>query len=191
MKIKLKIILLLFSFLYSCKSDKQNNTIEISHIKQNPEHIEKYSFYRDDGSLDKTLEFINLCGKKYLNQGIYFTKNKDTIFSKSNYYKLIIEKNEIKLNELTKITITYKPLLKNSVSGLLLSKENIDLNFCNLNKSKFDTIFFVDNKIEFYQKFKKRGKKNIGGYILEMDKELKNKTYNERRVYLSISLEVK
>jgi hypothetical protein len=187
-----KIIFLFVLFIInSCQNDRGNNVIEISTKKQQMEGIKMYNFYRKDGSLEKTLEYINLCGKEYLNQGFYFNESKDTLFDKSNFYKIYIEKKVLNTNEVSKIIIEYEPLLKNSVSGLLLSKDNIDLDFCNLEKSKLDTIFFIDNKIEFYQRFKNKGIKRLGGYILEIDKNLNNKIYDERKVYLTIPFDVR
>ena len=152
-----KIIFLLILFFFnSCRKEKTNNILEISTEYQKSKGIKIYNFYRNDGSLEKSLEYINLCGKEYLNQGYYFDKNKDTIFHKSNFYKISVEKRILKTNETSKITIKYKPLLKNSVYGILLSNENVNLDFCNLENSKLDTIFFVDNKIEFYQSFKNK-----------------------------------
>lgn len=191
-KIKTIIIILFSLFIFnSCQKGNDNNVVEISTNEQQLKGIKMYNFYRNDGSLEKTLEYINLCGKQYLNQGFYFNKSKDTLFDKSNFYELNVEKHTLNINETSKITIKYEPLLKNSVSGLLLSKDNIDIDFCNLKNSKLDTIFFVDNKIEFYQSFKNKGKKILGGFILEVDKNLNNKIYDERKVYLTIPFEVK
>ena len=177
---------------FSCTKEKKEK-ITIQGVRK--EGNLKYNFYKKNGKLNKTLEFINLCGKKYLNQGWYFNNSSDTIYEKSNFYKIIVEKNILKTNETSKITIYYNPLLKNTVSGLLISNQNVDLDYCNLNAAKLDTIYFVDNKLQFYQSFKNKGKVRIGGYILEISKILKNNDnrneYDERKVYLNITFEVK
>jgi hypothetical protein len=185
--------LLLISVLVSCKKDNANATLEVSRPDEKSKGITKISYYNDKGKLDKTLEYINLCGKKYLNQGWYFDGNGDTLSKKSNFYKLEVEKNVIKYGDSSKVTLIYNPLLKNTVSGFLLSREyRLQNNYCNLNEIEVDTLYFVDNKLEFYAKFKNKGKRNIGGYILEVSEEIrKDRKYSERKVYLTIPFEVK
>ncbi|WP_423740190.1 hypothetical protein V8245_07565 [Flavobacterium columnare] len=185
-------LLLIAIVTISCKNKDENNTKEKigNNIKNG-----KYRFYKKNKQLYKTLEYINLCGEQYLNQGWYFNKNLDTLYENSNYYKVSVEKNILKPNEKSRITLSYKPLMKNSVSVLLLGDKNIDDNFCNLKEMKLDTLYFVDNKLEFYQCFKSKGIKKLGGYIFEI-KKLKNKVnnhsvYDERKVYIKIIFEVK
>ncbi len=190
-----KILYLIVVFIFcSCKQETKDKRVNITTKEEKEKGVLKYNFYRQNGDLDKTLEYINLCGKNYLNQGWYFKNNTDTIFERSHYYKIFVEKKTLKTMETTKITMFYKPLLQNTVSGILINK-NIDVDYCNLNMVKLDTIYFVDNRLEFYQGFKNKGKTNIGGYILEMSKksikkENKNQ-FNERRVYFNISFEVR
>lgn len=176
----------------SCKKNDENDTKGQVHdgIKTG-----KYKFYKKNGDLNKVLEYINLCGKEYLNQGWYFSKNLDTLHDNSNYYKISVEKNILKPNESSNVIIKYKPLMKNSISVLLLGDKDIDDNFCNLEKMRLDTLYFVDNQLEFKQSFKNKGIKNIGGYILEI-KKLKNKinnhdVYDERKVYLKVPFDVR
>lgn len=177
--------------MVSCKrNDDENKKINYDSIKSG-----KYKFYNKNGELDKELEYINLCGKKYLNQGWYFNKNLDTSYDKSNYYKIFVERNVLKPSERSRIIIKYKPLMKNSISVMLLGDKNIDDDFCNLNKMRLDTLYFVDNKIEFVQSFKSKGNKNIGGYIFEIKKLNKkinnNSVYDERKVYFKIPFVVR
>ena len=188
---KKSVFLFILFVTISCQKEKRSAVVEISTNEQKMKGIKMYNFYRDDGSLEKTLEYINLCGEEYLNQGIYYDTNKDTVFEKSNFYQLNVNKNILKISDSSKIRIKYKPLLKNSISGLLLSRDNVDWDYCNLNGSKLDTLFFVDNEIEFYQTFKNKGKKTVGGYILEIDKDLNKKVYDERKVYVIIPFEVR
>jgi len=160
----------------SSKSDIQNN-------------IKKRNFYRD-GKLKKTLEYVNVCEKEYLNQGWYFNENRDTIEKKTHFCKIKIHKKSLKPEELSKVSMTYKPLLKNSVSAVLLSKEN-DLSYCDLENKKFDTLYFVDNKLQYLQSFKSAGNKKLTGYVLEITKELrKDGTYDERKIYFTLNFKV-
>jgi hypothetical protein len=188
---KKSVFLFILFVAISCQNEKRSAVVEINTNEQKMKGLKMYNFYRDDGSLEKTLEYINLCGKEYLNQGIYYDTNKDTIFGKSNFYKIYVQKNILNIGDSSKIKIKYEPLLKNSISGLLLSRDNVDLDYCNLNSSKLDTLFFIDNEIEFYQAFKNKGEKTVGGYILEIDKDLNKKVYDERKVYVIIPFEVR
>ncbi|WP_306353315.1 hypothetical protein [Flavobacterium sp. '19STA2R22 D10 B1'] len=187
-----KYLLLLMLCVSSCKEDKNDDIQNISDAKIKNG---KYKFYKKNGELDKVLEYINLCGTQYLNQGWYFKNNMDTLFGKSNFYKISVEKSILKSDENSRIIIKYKPFMKNSISVLLLGNKNIDDNFCNLAKIRLDTLYFVDNKLEFNQSFRNKGTKMIGGYIIEFKKvpeKINNhNVYDERRVYFKIPFEVK
>jgi len=158
----------------------------------NKNKIGKWLYYNYNGKLEKGFEYIILNGQQYTNQGWYIDNNNDTILAKSNFYRVSVEKKNLKLLEPTKIKIFYKPLSKNAVSGFLLSKEkSMKDDYSNLDEHKLDTIYFVDNKLEFSIGFKDEGNKNIGGYILEVNTDTTPKgVYSERKVYLSIPLEV-
>jgi hypothetical protein len=193
---KVNIYVLIYLIIFSCKNDKKETIKDITTLIEKKEGISKLNFYNNKNELLKTLEYIDLCGKKYLNQGWYFNKNHDTIYKKSNFFKIKIEKNVLKENEKTKINIFYKPYLDNCISVLLLSRENIENNYCEILKSKsYDTIYFINNKIEYYQSLEGKGKSYIGGYILEvkkLDKKINNKSvYDERKVYVKIPFFVK
>lgn len=183
---------LLFFTLISCNGNKENTSEGISNKEEKNRGITKISYYDDSGKLEKTFEYINLCGKRYLNQGWYFDRNGDTLFDKSHFFKVEVEKKVLSTGEQSKITISYKPLLKNTISGFLISKEKlIREDYCNLDEQAVDTIYFVDNKLQFSIEFKDKGHKNLGGYILEISKELApDGIYSERKVYLSIPLDV-
>lgn len=189
---KLYLFFLIFTFI-SCNRNKANTCVDISNKEEKNKGITKISYYNDNGELEKTLEYINLCGKKYLNQGWYFDEKGDTLLDKSHFFKIKVEKKVLKIREQTTVTINYKPLLKNTISGFLLSKENLlKKDYCNLDEHDVDTLYFVDNKLQFSTGFKDKGPKNLGGYILEVSKKLiHDGSYSERKVYLSIPLDVK
>ncbi|MQP23995.1 DUF3822 family protein [Flavobacterium sp. LMO8] len=173
----------------SCK-DESEKIIDISTKTEKQNGIIKRSFYKK-GKLEKTLEYVNICGKEYLNQGWYFNEKRDTIKSKGNSYEIKIEKSILNPLEESKITFFYKPFLKNTVSGILLCKEN-NIEYCDLENKKLDTLYFVDNKLEYTQTFRNKGVKNVTGYILEITKELRpNKKYDERKVYFTLNFNVK
>ena len=69
----------------------------------------------------------------------------------------------------------------------LTAKEQLDLK-----NKKLDTLYFVDNKLEYIQAFKSKGAKKVTGYILEITKELRvDKKYDERKVYFTLNFTVK
>lgn len=184
----------IFFLLLSCKQDKKIFIKEITSIKEKREGIKKYNFYEND-KLIKTLQYIDLCGKKYLNQGWYYNDRGDTIDKGSNYFKVSVSENLLKEYDSTKIAFFYKPILKKSILVLLICREDVS-NYCEIDKhSQFDTLYFNnDNKLEYYQGFQNIGKTNIMGHIIEVSSELKkvnnHNVYDERKVYFKIPFEV-
>lgn len=174
---------------FSC-GEKQDEIVDVSSKVDKENGVKKMSFY-EKGKLQKTFEYVNVCGKDYVNEGWYFNKNGDTIETKSHFYKIKIEKKILKPLEESKVTMIYKPLLKNTVSGILLCRED-NISYCDLENKKFDTIYFVDNKLDYIQSFKYSGKKKLTGYVLEITKELRaDKKYDERKVYFTLNFTVK
>ena len=189
---KIFCIIVIVSIIVSC--EKKVKSINISSLSEKQNGITKFNFYKKNGKLEKTLEYIDICGNKYLNQGWYFNDYEDTLSNKGNYFKIYVEKKILRPTETSKITILYKPLRQNTICGILISK-NISIDYCNLTDVKLDTIYFINNKLEFYQGFKSKGKTNIGGYILEIsDRSIRvdnHKEFDERKVYFNIPFEVK
>ena len=190
MKNSILITLLIITTLnFSCKNESKK-IVDVSSKVDKLNGVTKKEFY-ENGKLKKTLEYVNVCGKEYLNQGWYFNDKQDTIKNKGNAYKIKIEKNILKPLEESKVTMVYKPLLKNTVSGILLCREN-NIEYCDLKNKKLDTLYFVDNKLEYIQAFKSKGAKKVTGYILEITKELRaDKKYDERKVYFTLNFTVK
>ena len=183
---------ILFTFLiiitFSC-AEKQDEVVDVSSKTDKENGIKKLSFY-EKGKLKKTFEYVNVCGKEYVNQGWHFNEKGDTIKTKSHFCKIKIEKSILKPLEESKVTMIYKPLLKNTVSGILLSREN-NINYCDLENKKLDTLYFVDNKLEYFQTFRTKGVKKVTGYVLEITKELRaDKKYDERKVYFTLNFTV-
>lgn len=140
--------------------------------------------------MKKTFEYVNVCGKDYLNESWHFNENGDTIKKKSHFCKIKIEKSVLKPLKESKVTIMYKPLLKNSISGILLCREN-NINYCDIENKKLDTLYFVDNKLEYFQTFRNKGVKKVTGYVLEIKRELTaDKKYDERKVYFTLNFTV-
>ena len=90
---------------FSCEKDR-NGFVDITSEADDKNAVEKFNFY-ENGKLKKTLEYINVCGKEYLNQGWHFNQSGDTIEKKSHYCKIKIERNFLKQLEKTKVTMNY------------------------------------------------------------------------------------
>ena len=174
--------------LFSCKNEEEK-IVDVSSETEKQNGILKREFYEKE-KLKKTLEYVNLCGKDYLNQGWYFKENGDTIENKSHFCKIKIEKNVLKQLEKTKVTMIYKPLLKNTISGILLCREN-NIDYCELDNKKCDTAYFVNNRLDLSLGFKNKGKVKVTGYVLEVSGKLKNGKYDERKLYFTLNFNVK
>jgi hypothetical protein len=173
---------------FSCEKEK-NGVVDVTTKADKENGIKRLSFY-EKGTLNKTLEYVNLCGKDYLNQGWYFSAKGDTVASKSHFCKIDIDKHVLKQLEKVKIRMTYKPLLKNTISGILLCKEN-NIDYCELENKKCDTAYFVKNKLQLSLRFKNKGKVKVTGYVLEVSDKLTNGKYDERKVYFTLNFNVK
>jgi hypothetical protein len=187
-----KIILLLSILFLSCTENKQTE-IEVTSVKEKKEGKKVFEYYNDD-VLEKKLEYINLCNKLYLNQGWYYNKKKELDFERSNFFQATIGKTKLKVNDTTLVKFYYKPTIKNSIRVLLLCQKKID-NYCEITTCKhFDTLYFKNNRLDYVQSFAKPGKRNIGGYILEISRTMEKKKgkdfFKERRVYFKLPFEI-
>lgn len=185
------ILLLIFCFI-SCKETSQSE-IEVTSASEKKEGKKVFEYYKDD-VLEKKLEYINLCNKLYLNQGWYYNEKKELVLEKSNFFKTTIGKNKLKVKDTTLVKFYFKPIIKNSIRVLLLCQKKID-NYCEITTCKnFDTLYFKNNRLEYVHSFAKPGKRNVGGYILEISRTMKKKKgkdyFQERRVYFKIPFEV-
>ena len=87
---KIFCIIVIVSIIVSC--EKKVKSINISSLSEKQNGITKFNFYKKNGKLEKTLEYIDICGNKYLNQGWYFNDHEDTLSNKGNYFKIYVEK---------------------------------------------------------------------------------------------------
>ncbi|WCO03489.1 toxin-antitoxin system YwqK family antitoxin [Psychroserpens ponticola] len=146
----------------------------------------KWKLYKNQ-KIDKIMQYKNIDGKQYLNQGWFFDKSGDTIHEYGSNYKF---KYSVKLKEKTiDISIKYKPLIAENANVILLHNEKLNKEFSNIDEVVLDTIFFTNNKVDIEYKVKHKREKlnfNLRGIIKEYADLLKNDSiyYRERLIYL-------
>ncbi|MBF6640427.1 hypothetical protein IVB69_02930 [Flavobacterium sp. J49] len=148
-----------------CKNYYKNNLESEGVFYQNMKHG-KWKYFKTNGVLDKVVEYVNICGNQYTNQGWYFKNGKDTIKEFGNYYNLKLPKS-IKKNQLAKFYIYHKPLIALNPDLIFCIGTDVDENFCNLEKTKIDTVYGENNIIPVEIIFRNKGKKNLRGFIKE------------------------
>ena len=154
----------------------------------------KWKYYRENGSLDKIIEYINLCGQQYVNQGWYFKENGDTIFRNSNYVNIKIDNGNFKINEKHEFKFDYKKILGPKSELILMISPDVDDKFCNIEKINMSKQYSKVNQIIAKIGFATAGKKTLRGYITEFQDSIKTREkmpkIAERRVYFQIPIVV-
>lgn len=173
--------------MYSKNYENDNITSE-GHLFKSKK-TGKWKFYKDK-KLYKVMQYVNINGMQYLNQGWFFDKLGDTLREYGNNYKfdyLVTEEND---QNVIDMTLNYNPLIAENSTVILLYNENLKKNFLNKDNIFFDTIFFHKNKAKF--KYVIRGKRktkvdfNFRAIIKEYAHIVPKDSisYKERFVYL-------
>ena len=148
-----------------------------------------YWNYYKNNKKHKVIQFINLCGEQYGNQGWVFN-DKDNLVSKgSNFFRIIDKKDRYKKDEEFVFYVKYQSLWGNESMSNYAMSTKISNDFCNLRQVKLDSFTTQKHLLKFYYKFSEKGKKNIRGYIREYGfiEEVKNDfVFKERKVYFDI-----
>ena len=155
----------------------------------------KWKFYKENGKLDKILEYIDLCDKEYLNQGWYFNENGDTIFDKSNFVNIKIDKDNFKVHKLYPIVFNYNKLFGGKSKIVVYFSTFVGKKFCDIEKIPVIADSSYTSQIISNFSFTKSGKKNLRGVILESIDSIapgETKTQKaERMTYFDIPVTVK
>ncbi|WP_157831476.1 hypothetical protein [Confluentibacter flavum] len=156
---------------------------------ENNQPIGIWNYYDSTGILNSTVEYIKINGKSYINQDWVFDKNGDTLKNKGSHFKIVFEKDTIRLNEpiRAKIDLT-TPLFKNKNSNIfvVVPKDysiNFNEDFSNLKEVNLDTTFNLNLENEmknsiglttdfgktaiFGRYFNSIGKKKLRGILVE------------------------
>ena len=164
-----------------------NGKIYASGNSYNKNKLGKWNFYKENKP-SKTIEFINLCGKQYTNQGWDYL-NKE----KSNFYEIKGLKSMYKRNENIFAQIDYHSLWKDESFSIFKFSPYAKNDFCNIDLNKLDIIKSENHKFILKVNFSKSGKKILRGYINEFKfvKEYNKKFTLERRMYIEIPIDIK
>jgi len=147
--------------------------------------IGKWKYYKND-KLEKVVEFINLCGVEYANQGWVY-KNEDKAGAlKSNNYKIENLRKSYSVNENVFFDLEYTPLFGDFSLSSATTGSEIDKDFCNINKVALDSILSKNHKFKFKFIFLTKGNKNIRGFIREFTNRSENN--QQRKVYFDIPI---
>jgi antitoxin component YwqK of YwqJK toxin-antitoxin module len=170
----------------------QNNVLIAEGIIENDIKIGKWNYFNKFSKKEKVLEYINLCGSQYLNQGWYFNKDGDTIKERSNYLTVRLDKSILKRNDTINLFFEYFPFLSKKPTLIACQSNNLDNKFCNIDKSSLDTIITQSTKFKRSLLFKDKGTYFIRGFVQEHNNLAidNKKDYKIRYVYYSLNLKV-
>ncbi len=158
--------------------------------------VGKWKYYKKNGKLDKVIEYVNLCGKQYTNQGWYFDDKGDTLKEYGNYFEIKFLPKNIKKNDTVCLQMMYKPIiyLNSEVMLCFDTENNVSKDFCNIDKVKLAKFYKTSDVLKTYVRFESSGQKNIRGYIKEyFNKESSaqdSTTSGERYLYFDIPIKV-
>ena len=190
--------------IYEINYDTLGNIISKGYLTNDFNRINKWEEYGNNDLLESIQEYVIVDNKQYLNQYWSLNKNRDTLFYKSNFFKIALSNDTITKGK------PYKGILyldapffkdKNSEIELFIYKSN-DKGYTSEKKEvvKFYNLFYdKENKKWFPMADMKRtvafwgwadelGKNTIKGYILEkyIDK-IKGKI-EKRKLYFEFSI---
>ncbi len=163
-----------------------NEKIHSSGYELNNIKIGKWSFYKDN-KISNVIQYIDLCGTEYLNQGWFYDNNGDLDLKKSHFIEILDLKKTYKINEPIKFKMKYNSLWKNNSFSIAEFHTKVDNNFCNLKKIKKDALLSKEHVFVFSISFAEKGKKNIRGVIGEVLEKNDNKV---RELFFDIPIEI-
>eukprot|EP00388_Colpodella_angusta_P009195 GDKJ01024615.1.p1 GENE.GDKJ01024615.1~~GDKJ01024615.1.p1 ORF type:complete len:278 (-),score=4.10 GDKJ01024615.1:181-1014(-) len=150
----------------------------------------KWRYYDKDGKLIKVIEYVDLCGTQYTNQGWSYDKAGNVIEKGSNYYTLKTKRSQFKTKEVINMDVHYQPILNRKSITFLCMSPKIKKDYCNLDKEKLDTLFSENDNFNFKLSFSKVGKKYIRGFIKEIYYDKKIDQTRERIIYIEIPFNI-
>lgn len=176
-----------------CKTFK-NNFLESSGEAFQNRKIGYWNYYNRNGKIFKKQEFINLCGKHYINQSWEYDDKNQIIKDRGNHYEIILKRKEYLVGDTINIKIIYTPALGKESHNLIYVSPKISSNFCNIKNIKLDNWYSDSREINSKVVFSTKGVKNLRGYIQEyllQKGKPKNMEYLYREVYFDIPLLIK
>lgn len=183
-------------------------------IFQNKIRIGNWFFYHKNGVVSQKIEYFNIAGKEYVNQGWYYNEQGKELEDSGNYITIETQKDTVKVEEpiiflfsLVKPYFSYESdvyvcIPKNKLSDL---KQD----FSNIEKIPLDTFVSIKNEkivkdfdkynrqVSFGLTFSEEGEVNVRGFFTEiypndgnfgMDKEkyeiLERRIYFDKKIYV-------
>lgn len=132
----------------------------------NTKKIGWWEFFKENGQLDKKVEFVNILNEEYVNQSITYLSN-SIIDTTRSYFYTIKTPDTVQLKSKHKVNIGYSsPKSKDSNVYLVVAKD-LKEDFSNLNQIKKDSMLLPFGILDFDMNFKEQGVKNIRGYFYE------------------------
>jgi hypothetical protein len=113
-----------------------------------------WRYYNPDGSLREAKEFLLIDNKPFLNQNWVFSSTQDTLKTQSNFFKMVLEKDTILINEPVKAKVDLiAPFFqeKNSSVMIIVTKDysnDFNADFSNLAEVELDTTFNLNIETE-------------------------------------------
>lgn len=175
--------------------------------------FEFWDVYNKKGVRVQTSEYININGLEHINRDYRFDAKGDTLLSIGNFYKLIVTRDTLDINEITRLYFYIQEPLFSYDSKLVLykqkNKELVLSDFSKIHEIELDTIQSLkydgidhnelsfdsglNRMILFEIGYQTKGLKNIKGYISEYKYTdvLDSLKYEERRLYFDKNIYVK
>jgi len=176
--------------------------------------IKKWKFYNNNGVIEEIREYKRIEGKTYLNQSYNLKRNGDTLYYGSNFVRILLSKDTVKLNEPLRVVVFLMSGLfkteESEIRVLLPINKKFTKDFSNqdiielqtFNNLSIDTInqkWYKDSNYKmtsiFGKWFDSIGSKNIRGYVSEFYKKEPTKKdssiMEERRIYFDFPIYVK
>lgn len=163
-----------------------NNNIHSSGFSVKNKKLGKWNFYKDN-KISNVVEYIDLCGVEYLNQGWFYDNKGNLDLKRSHFIEILDLKKIYKANEPIKFKIKYNSLWQNNSFSIAEFHPKIDNDFCNLEKTKKDALLSNQHVFEFSLRFAEKGKKNIRGVIREV---LEKNDEKVRELFFDIPIEI-
>lgn len=154
----------------------------------NNKKINIWKHYHENGYLKSKFEYIDSCGTQYTNQGWVFNQKGDTLFDKSNYYKIKNYKKYYQKNELIQINVEYNSLFQKSTYYIVMSNK-IENDYCNFNEVDCNILIPNNGIFNINVTFSKKGFQNLRGMIVERTNI--NKKEANRVLFFNIPIQIK
>lgn len=172
------------------------------------------SFHKN-GFISKRIEYLNIAGKEYANQGWYYDDKGNILSDIGNYMKLETPTDTVAIGEPVKFLATLsKPLFSydSEVSICIARKTTNDFkkDFSNINEILLDTFPSLKNlkkekaydqynlQVLFGLRFSNKGEYNLRGFLIETNPNYENSGVNnqkydmlERKIYFEKKIYVR